>query len=188
MKLNTKGKEKIIKILYDFLKILMFLLIFILIIFIYINKIKISNYEAFVIVSESMKPEIKVGDIIIIKKNAEGNIKEEDIITFEKNSEYITHRVKEIKNQDGKTLYITKGDNNQADDVEEVKYSEIKGVKIAQIPYIGLLIIVLSKQKIFIIVLIVFLLLYRLSLQKDNKKKERIKKKRIVDEKNFKDK
>jgi len=189
MKRNIiKHNEKIIKILHNFFKILMFLLIFILLIFIYINKIKINNYEAFVIVSESMKPEIKVGDIVIIKKNAEANIKKEDVITFEKNDEYITHRVKEIRNQNGKTVYITKGDNNKANDVEEVKYNEVKGVKIAQIPYVGLLIMTLSKQKIFIIILIIFFLLYKVALQKDNKKKDRIKKKRIVDEKAFKDK
>lgn len=194
MKLNIikqlrENKEDVTKLLYKLFKILIYVLIFILLIFIYINEInsiKTFNYEALLITSESMEPEIKVGDIIIIKKISEENIKEEDIITFEKNNEYITHRVKKVTEQNGEKVYTTKGDNNQVNDEEKVRYSETKGIKIAQVPYVGLLILKISKQKNFIIILIVFILLYRIALKKDNKKKERIKKKRIEDEKVFK--
>lgn len=195
MKLNIieqlKGnKEQVIKLLYKFFKILIYILIFMFLIFIYINEmksIKTFNYEAFVIVSESMEPEINVGDIVIIKKITEDSIKEEDIITFEKNDEYVTHRVKEINEQNGEKIYTTKGDNNKVEDVEEVHYSEVKGIVIFQIPYIGFMILKISKQKNLIIILIIFILLYRMAQKSDNKKKERIKKKRIEDEKVFKD-
>ena len=60
--------------------------VLIIMVFIFINTIKISNYEAFVIISESMEPTIHVGDIIVIKKVDKNNIKKEDIITFEKNN------------------------------------------------------------------------------------------------------
>lgn len=192
MKLNNKkqAKEKTIKILSKSLKILLYLLILILLIFICINEMKVIktfNYEAFIIISESMEPEIKVGNIVIIKKVSEENIKAEDIITFEKNNQYITHRVKEINEQDGMKTYTTRGDNNQVKDEDVVSYSEIKGIKIAQIPYIGLLILKVSKRKNIIIILIVVFLLYNRAIKKDHKNKERAKKKRVEDEKVFKD-
>ena len=191
IELVRKNKEKINKLFNIFLKVLVYILIILLLLFIYINEmksIKTFNYEAFIIVSESMKPEIKVGDIVIIKKTPENSIKEEDVITFEKDNEYITHRVKAIKTQDGEKVYITKGDNNQVNDLEEVYYTQIKGVKVAQIPYIGLLMIKIFEQRNIIIIVIIFILLYRRAVKNDNKKKERVIKKRIEDEKNFENK
>jgi len=191
IELVRKNKEKIIKLFEILFRILVCLFIILLLLFIYINEmksIKTFNYEAFIIVSESMKPEIKVGDIVIIKKTPEDSIKREDIITFEKDNEYITHRVKTIEIQNGEKLYITKGDNNQVNDLEQVDYSQIKGVKVAQIHYIGLLMIKIFEQRNIIIIVIIFMLLYKKALKNDNKKKERIIKKRIEDEKNFKDK
>ena len=184
------SKEIITKIGYILLRIFVYLLIFILLILIFINEknsLKAFDYTAVVIVSESMEPEINVGDVIIIKNGLQNDIKENDIITFEKDNEYITHRVVEIDEQNNEKLYITKGDNNKVNDVEKIHFSEIRGVKIAQIPYIGLLILKVSKQKGILIILTILILLYIRALKTDNKKKERIKKKRIEDEKNFKD-
>lgn len=184
------NKEQVTKLFYKLFKILIYVLIFILLIFIYINEmksIKTFNYETFIIVSESMEPNINVGDIIIIEKTLPDNIKKDDVITFEKNGEYITHRVKEVKVQDENTKYITKGDNNNIEDVEEVDFFEIKGKIIFRIPYIGLIILKISKQKNLIIILIIFVLLYRIASKKDNRHKERAKKKRVEDEKIFKD-
>ena len=167
------NKEQVTKLFYKLFEILIYVLILILLVLVYINarSIKTFNYETFVIVSESMRPNINVGDIIVIKKITDDNIKEEDIITFEKNGEYVTHRVKEIKEQDGDKKYITKGDNNNIEDIEEVKVSEIKGKVITKIPYIGLIILKISKQKNLIIILIIFILLYRIALKKDNRHK-----------------
>lgn len=184
------NKEIITKFGYILLRIFVYLLIFILLILIFINEknsLKAFNYTAVIIVSESMEPEINVGDIIIIKNSLQNDIKENHIITFEKDNEYITHRVVRIEEQNNEKLYITKGDNNKVNDVEKIRFSEIKGIKIAQIPYIGLLILKVSRQKNILIILIVLVLLYIRALKVDNKKKERIKKKRIEDEKNFKD-
>ena len=186
LKLN---KEQVTKLFYKVFKVLIYVLILILLVWVYINtrSIKTFNYETFIIVSESMEPNINVGDIIIINKNSTDDIQEDDIITFEKKGEYITHRVKEIKEQYGNKKYITKGDNNNIEDVEEVDFSEIKGKVIFKIPYIGLIILKISKPKNLIIILIIFLLLYRIALKKDDKHKERAKKKRIEDEKFFRD-
>lgn len=182
------GNKRAGKKIYKFFKLLMFLVVLIIMVFIFINTIKISNYEAFVIISESMKPSIHVGDIIVIKKVDTNDIKKEDIITFEKNDEYITHRIKEIKVQNGEISYITKGDNNQTNDDEEVKHNEVKGKMIFKIPYVGKIIIQASNKKVYIIILAIAIILYRIALGHDNKNKERIRKKRIIDENKIQDK
>ena len=184
-----RKKENLIQLLYKIFITCIYILIFIVLMYIGLNKtdsIKTSRYEAFIIVSDSMKPEIKTGDIIIIKKIDENEIKTNDIITFEKNGEYITHRVKEIKVEAEKKIFTTKGDNNLIKDTEQVNYEEIKGIKFAKIPYIGLLILQLAEKKNLIIILVIFILLYKRARGLDTKRKERVKKKRIEDERFFK--
>lgn len=78
-----------------------------------IKKDKLANvlgYTYMVVQSNSMIPEFKSKDMLIIKLTDE--FKVGDIVTFEEEDFFITHRVIEIK---GNTL-TTKGDNNNAAD------------------------------------------------------------------------
>ena len=177
-------KEKIKKSIYNFFKIQLYIVILVILLYILINitkGFKINEYEAFIVISESMKPEINSGDILIIKNVNSNEIKEGDIITFERNNEYITHRIVEIRQTDNTKVYITKGDNNLVNDNEEVYFENIKGIRIAQIPYIGLLIMKIPEQKYVIIILLILILLYKRAQNIDNRKKERRKKKKIED-------
>jgi len=187
---NMRESEKKTKeIIYKCFSVLIYLLVFVILIYLFINEItsiKISGYEAFVIVSESMEPQINTGDIVIIKPIPEKDIKVGSVITFEKNNEYITHRVTKIENEENKKLYTTKGDNNKVEDLEKTEYSQIKGIQVGKIPFIGKLVLKASNQKVIIIVLILVILLYRRAKKIDNKKKGRRKKKKIEDERYIK--
>lgn len=187
---NIRKREKMIsKIIYKCFSILIYLMIFIILIYLFISEItsvKLSGYEAFVIVSKSMEPQINIGDIVIIKYLPEEVIKVGDIITFEKNNEYITHRIVKIENNGNKKLYTTKGDNNKVNDIEKIEYSQIKGIKVGKIPFIGKLILKVANQKNILIILIIVILLYRRAKKIDEKKKGRRKKKKIEDERYFK--
>ena len=179
-----KAKNK--EISYKFFAFLAYALIFFILIYIIINRLgsfKIFNYEGFIIVSDSMSPEIKKGDIVIIKQTPESHIKQGDIVTYERDGEYITHRIYEIKVYGETKTYITKGDNNPVCDEGEVEFSDIKGVKISKIPLVGLFIIEISKQKYIVIILIIFIILYKRAKTIDNRKVARRKKKKIEDEK-----
>lgn len=69
-----------------------------------------------------MYPELQIGDIVITQKNDDYNIGE--IITFNVNKQYlITHRI--VGKQEGG--FITKGDNNNTEDIEKVIKEDIEG-------------------------------------------------------------
>ena len=112
-------------------------------------KIRDSNvesplYGAFVIVSGSMEPIIKVRDAVVIRRCDEKDIKVGDVVTYRSldDSYYgilVTHRVVNIEQKNGENVYITKGDNNETIDRSPVKFSQIQGKVIMRIPKIGYL-------------------------------------------------
>ncbi len=148
----------------------------------------IFNFYMYIIITDSMKPYINSGDIIISHKEKEEKIEVGDVITFSKFGEVITHRIIEIKD-DGKDLkqYITKGDNNNVEDNYNIYYDEIIGKEIIKIPYLGKIALILQED-VYIFVIIIILLTLYLHFQKNQEKKTlRREKKRKADEKFQKD-
>lgn len=108
--------------LFLLISIILFLTILILKIYFKEKPIQPFGITILEVSSNSMNPILYKGDIIIIKKEKE--YKEGDIITFiseEKNC--ITHRI--IKKYEN--VFITKGDNNNTQDKEEVNKEQILG-------------------------------------------------------------
>lgn len=90
-----------------------------------------------VIVSGSMYPAIKVGDMILIKRTDPAYISTGDIIQFEMDKVRVVHRVIEIVEKDGKLFFITKGDNNKTIDSDPVLPEQIRGSVIKILPKLG---------------------------------------------------
>lgn len=95
-----------------------------------------------VIVTGSMEPMIKPGDVILVKKitDMEGinALKVGDVMQFRRDSILITHRIIEIKETEEEGIqYRTKGDNNAGPDVELVKPENIKGTIVQVVPKVG---------------------------------------------------
>ena len=85
------------------------------------NKVALGNIYIFQIVSESMKPEYKIGDIIVVKKTDGNLLKVGDDVTYVVNSGElkgmtITHRIIEKWNENNKNYFITKGIANSIED------------------------------------------------------------------------
>ncbi len=120
-----------------------------------------GGYKLFTVQSGSMKPAIKVGNVVIIQPKE--NYKEEDIITFKKENERnvvnprmtTTHRVIEIKQEDNKTLYTTKGDANNSADSTPVDKDLVLGKVSLAIPFLGYPISFAKTQTGLIILIIV---------------------------------
>lgn len=104
--------------------------------------IDIFGYKTFMVLTGSMEPSIKVGDIVLIKNVSKEDIKEGDVITFapDNTSQTVTHRVIELVQENGETFYKTKGDNNNSPDSDLVSYKNIVGKLSLKISHLGLII------------------------------------------------
>ena len=94
------------------------------------------NYDAYLARSESMKPAINMGDVIItgpLNGPIGGGVKAGSIVTYRHGAELITHRVLSV---DGDTL-VTKGDAVEDPDPWSVNLSDVKGVYLFRVPYMG---------------------------------------------------
>ncbi len=94
------------------------------------------GYDLRLLRSESMKPAINMGDLIItgpLNGPINGEIKPGTIVTYEYSGELVTHRVQSI---DGKAL-VTKGDAAEDPDPWSVTLSDVRGIYLLKIPYVG---------------------------------------------------
>lgn len=95
-----------------------------------------------IILTGSMEPQIKPGDMVIIQKMKTeediNHLKEGDIINYKRQNITITHRIQKVNiDKAGNRSFITKGDNNSSADDIEVLPNDIKGIIIGNIPKIG---------------------------------------------------
>ncbi|MDD2435764.1 MAG: signal peptidase I [Bacilli bacterium] len=104
----------------------------------------VAGYIPFSIQSDSMKPELYTGDLIISKKyDGESRLKEGDIISFftieQEQKIIMTHRITHVVDINGMVSYVTKGDNNDTVDSIEVVSGDIisvyDGFKISKVGY-----------------------------------------------------
>ena len=111
----------------------------------------------YTILTQSMYPTIKAGDVVITYKE-DGNVYDKgDIITYISSNNggiTITHRVNEAYNIDGKYSYKTKGDNNNTADSEIVKSESVLGKVVFKIPKAGYIQQFLSSKYGFIIAIV----------------------------------
>lgn len=98
-------------------------------------------YKPVAIISNSMVPEFKRGDICIVKQVSKPKdiqqIKQGDIIEYEYRSVKIVHRVIKIDKNGNSVQFYTKGDNNLAQDILPVEEEQIIGIVKNKIPYLG---------------------------------------------------
>lgn len=147
----------------------------------------IFGYMAYIITTDSMKPSINSGDVIIIEKREENKLKVGDIVTYKLNGEIITHRIIGFKGTGEDRRYITKGDNNNVLDIQEISYNSIEGVKLIKIPFLGAVIGFL-KNKIYFLLLTVFIIIICIHNKKAIEKKIVRREKKKIEDQNFKSK
>ena len=174
-KLNWKNKIKKIKnIIFSSI----FIVSFICICFLLVNKVLKPNqvpnlfgYKSFIIVSGSMEPYLKVGDLIVVKDIDIDKISKGDIISFWEGETLVTHRVEEVLKENGEKSFKTKGDNNNKIDESLVTISNIEGICKFKIPKVGK--IILYSQNIWGGI-IIFGIIYIIYIVSDEKEKRKI--------------
>ena len=106
--------------------------------YVYPDKIpSFLGWKPFIVLSGSMETQIMTGDLIVVKEVDTNTLKENDIIAFKENEMVVTHRIVRVEKVDGKTKYITKGDNNSAEDNGYVLGEQIEGLYQFRIAKLG---------------------------------------------------
>lgn len=119
-------------------------------------------FNAYVVLSGSMLPTIKVRDVVVTKKIPEERLQVNDIITFISPDERfggisVTHRIIEkiYDESEGIYKYRTQGDNNNIADSKLVPNANILGKVILKIPKLGYIQEVLSSKGGLIILVLI---------------------------------
>ena len=118
-------------------------------------------FSAYVIVSESMVPTIKINDAIVVKRDDHDQYNVGDIITFESSDvNYegltVTHRIVDKEGiGEENSVYTTKGDNNSIADPAAVYTNSIYGKVLFKIPKVGYVEQFFSKPTNFFICLLI---------------------------------
>lgn len=99
------------------------------------------------IATGSMIPNINVGDVAIIKKCGPNDIEVGDVIEYKMPDFTVIHRVIEIKQENGKFYFKTKGDNNDEPDKNLVEENQLIGKYLFRVRYLGYPAIWLTKAK-----------------------------------------
>ena len=136
------------------------------------------TYNAYVVLTGSMVPEIMPNDVVITKKRDAKELQVGDIITFVSSDPrlsniIVTHRIKQVftNSNTGKREFQTKGDNNNVEDFVLAQEQNVIGEVIYKIPKLGYVQALLaSKGGLIIIVLIPCLAILSYDIMKMLKK------------------
>lgn len=101
----------------------------------------IGGYAPLIVLTDSMYPDIKSGDLIIVKAVDAEEVKAGDVISFfdpdGSGTSVLTHRVVELTEQDGALAFRTKGDANNAEDPSLAPADSLIGVYQSKISGAG---------------------------------------------------
>ncbi len=106
------------------------------------SKGKTPYFNMFTVISQSMKPDIDVYDVLLIKKVDVDKLKVGDIITFFPSTNIfanstLTHRINKIEYVNDEIQITTKGDANNTIDAYFVYEKDVLGKVILVIPSLG---------------------------------------------------
>ena len=127
-----KKKEKVMRI-FNWIRNILFAVAVVIIIFAaacFVWKLKPA-----IVMSGSMEPTFHVGSLAVVKQGSSYKIG--DPIAFYWGSEYVTHRLVDTVEENGETLYVTKGDANETKDPQLLTSGNIDGKVIFSIPLVG---------------------------------------------------
>lgn len=102
---------------------------------------RVGKWLPLVVMTDSMYPEIHSGDLIICQVKDAEEVQVRDVISFfdpaGNGTSVVTHRVIEIKSEDGRIAFITQGDANNTADARPVPAEKLVGVYHTRIAGVG---------------------------------------------------
>ncbi|KAK2750562.1 Signal peptidase complex catalytic subunit SEC11-like protein 2 [Colletotrichum kahawae] len=101
-------------------------------------------FPAMVVLSESMEPAFSRGDVILLANWQEVEVGDIPVIWFQGQRLPMVHRAVELFSRNRERLILTKGDNNEINDVAiypfgqtHVRQDQVVGLVRGYIPYVG---------------------------------------------------
>lgn len=91
------------------------------------------DYLVLMVRSESMKPSFNMGDVVVLRAYEGGELETGEVIAFEEQGNTVTHRM--VSNDGG--IIRTKGDAVEDVDNWELQSSQVKGIYLFKLPYLG---------------------------------------------------
>lgn len=186
---------KALKIIFKIIKYLLTTLVVLILAVVLIqrfsnNNIKVFGYSIYTIVSESMKPEYDIGDMIFVKSVDKQDIKLNDDIVYMGNidsydGKIITHRVIRINNNQ----IVTKGINNPIED-PPIKYDQVYGKVAFKLCILSTFNKLMNNNLLFYIIvfvpftILIFLDLRDIVLDREEREEEKEKEKIAEQERN----
>jgi signal peptidase len=124
------------------------------------------GYGISVVLSGSMEPTLSVHDLVLIRETPA--VETGDVVVYQSENELIIHRVISV----GEDTLITQGDANSSAD-EPISRSAVKGVLVASVPHVGILVLALKNPVVVILLLAAAFLLMELSYRKEKRSDDR---------------
>ena len=156
--------KKVIKKILSILKIIILILLILFALFTVYQKVFPNNPSAFgfrtySIITKSMEPVLKKGDVILVQERNTSSYKVGDIITFKGTSgdlkgKIVTHEIVGIKLENGKNIFYTKGIQNISED-PAVYENEILGKYIYKFKFFSIIERIMDTKIGFILIIII---------------------------------
>lgn len=142
----------------------------------------VLGIKPFIVLSGSMEEEIYKGDLIFTKNIEPSRLKANDVIAFRDSEGTVTtHRIIELVSENGKTFFITKGDNNNTQDQNLVSFEDVEGIYIGRFPGIGSIMNNLSEPTTIIILLLGITIIFGFGFVISNKKQREQERKEFLE-------
>jgi signal peptidase len=117
--------------------------------------VKVFQFKPYVVLTQSMEPEIMVNDLVVVKNFDVEDLEEDDIITFYADIDYngskeiVTHYIYDIDpNEDGSYTILTNRyygpDQEVRPDTWELTGEDVLGLYNFHIPWVGTVILFLQ--------------------------------------------
>lgn len=135
-----KGTPMLGKLLKGIARILMALMLLLAMLLV---GMRVFGLQIYTVLSGSMEPSYRTGGLIYVRKVDAHALEKGQVITFRlQNGTVATHRIVKVLDSEsvyGQNAYRTKGDANDDPDAVLVSESQIIGVPLFTIPYLGYL-------------------------------------------------
>lgn len=133
---------------------------------------KLTSYDAYYVISDSMYPAIKKGDLVFTKEVKFEEIEVDDVLTFTKDGSgrWFSHRV--VKINEAKQSFRTKGDNNNVEDPGYTSFDNVVGRVEKKFPLVGFLPMALSTTWGKIILVVIYAVYIAVEIENFRHKKE----------------